>query len=280
MMNELTKPTFELEVSVEVPKDLPEIKHNLGDLKEYAIKLNNFYSKLIIQEKDIKDAEAEKAKLNNLINQVKRLRIDKVKEYKKPAEDFENTAKEIESILDEASSTIRATLDVYESKRVEKKYQEVIKPIINNVISQAFIKGYLINPDNIVENSKWYNKTFKNDDIFNEVQSQVDELIRQEDTLKQGIEVIKSNIAMSNNPNLNEAMYIERFKFNKDLTSVLADIARDNQINVSHETSKVEETNIFDATQTVYNTTVTFRGTVEQINKIKEYAKQIGMEEV
>lgn len=280
MMNELTKPTFELEVSVEVPKDLPEIKHNLGDLKEYAIKLNNFYSKLIIQEKDIKDAEAEKAKLNNLINQVKRLRIDKVKEYKKPAEDFENTAKEIESILDEASSTIKATLDVYESKRVEKKYQEVIKPIINNVISQAFIKGYLINPDNIVENSKWYNKTFKNDDIFNDVQSQVDELIRQEDTLKQGIEVIKSNIAMSNNPNLNEAMYIERFKFNKDLTSVLADIARDNQINVSCETSKVEETNIFDAAQTIYNTTVTFRGTVEQINKIKEYAKQIGMEEV
>lgn len=280
MMNELTKPTFELEVSVEVPKDLPEIKHNLGDLKEYAIKLNNFYSKLIIQEKDIKDAEAEKAKLNNLINQVKRLRIDKVKEYKKPAEDFENTAKEIESILNEASSTIKNTLDVYESKRVEKKYQEVIKPIINNVISQAFIKGYLINPDNIIENSKWYNKTFKNDDIFNEVQSQVDELIRQEDTLKQGIEVIKSNIAMSNNPNLNEAMYIERFKFNKDLTSVLADIARDNQINVSCETSKVEETNIFDAAQTIYNTTVTFRGTVEQINKIKEYAKQIGMEEV
>lgn len=281
MMNEVTKPTFEMDVEVKIPENIPKVEHNLDKLREYAVNLNNFYKSLIITEKDIKDAETEKAKLNKLIDQVKRLRIDNVKKYKEPIEDFEKTAKDVESILSEASGTIKYTLDEYDTKRIEEKREKVIKPIMNNIISQSFMKGYLINPDNIVEDKRWFNKTFKDDDIESDIQAQVDELIRQEETLNQGIEVIKSNIAMSNDSNLNEAMYIERFKFSKDLTSVLADVARDHQINVSHETSKENiNTAIFDSTQTIYESVISFRGNTEQINKIREYAKQIGMEEV
>ena len=272
----LTKPTFEMDVEVRIPDNIPEVEHNLDRLKEYALELNQFYKKFIITEKDIKDAESEKAKLNKLIDQVKRLRIDKVKEYKKPIEDFEKTAKEVESILAEASGTIKYTLDEYDAKRMEEKREKVIKPILNNIVSQAFVKGYLINPANIIENPKWYNKTFKEDDIESEIQAQVDEIIRQEDELNQGIEVIKSNIAMANNPNLNEAMYIERFKYSRDLTSVLGDISRDN--NVSHET--LNETKMFDATETTYQTTVTFRGQPDLIESMRVYAKEMGLEEV
>lgn len=280
MMNEVTKPTFEMDVEVKIPENIPKVEHNLDKLREYAINLNNFYKSLIITEKDIKDAETEKAKLNKLIDQVKRLRIDNVKKYKEPIEDFEKTAKEVESILSEASGTIKYTLDEYDTKRIEEKREKVIKPILNNIISQSFMKGYLINPDNIVEDKRWFNKTFKDADIESDIQAQVDELIRQEETLNQGIEVIKSNISMSNDSNLNEDMYIERFKFSKDLTSVLADITRDHQINVSHETSKENiSTDIF-STKAMLETVISFKGNTEQINKIREYAKQIGMEEV
>ena len=79
----LTKPTFEMDVEVKLPGNMPEVEHNLDKLKEYALELNQFYKSLIIKESDIKDAESEKAKLNKLIDQVKRLRIDKVKEYKR-----------------------------------------------------------------------------------------------------------------------------------------------------------------------------------------------------
>lgn len=272
----LTKPTFEMDVEVKLPGNMPEVEHNLDKLKEYALELNQFYKSLIIKESDIKDAESEKAKLNKLIDQVKRLRIDKVKEYKKPIEDFEKTAKEVESILAEASGTIKYTLDEYDYKRIEEKREKVIKPILNNIVSQAFVKGYLINPANIIENPKWYNKTFKEADIESEIQSQVDEFIRQEDELNKGIEVIKSNIAMSNNSNLNEAMYIERFKYSRDLTSVLGDIARDN--NVSHETSTVSgTTQVFNEVALLK---VSFMGTFEQIEKLKVYAKEMGLEEV
>ena len=147
----LTKPTFEMDVEVKLPGNMPEVEHNLDKLKEYALELNQFYKSLIIKESDIKDAESEKAKLNKLIDQVKRLRIDKVKEYKKPIEDFEKTAKEVESTLAEASGTIKYTLDEYDAKRMEEKREKVIKPILNNIVSQAFVKGYELAYLNILD---------------------------------------------------------------------------------------------------------------------------------
>lgn len=281
MMNEVTKPTFEMDVEVKIPENIPKVEHNLDKLREYAINLNNFYKSLIITEKDIKDAETEKAKLNKLIDQVKRLRIDNVKKYKEPIEDFEKTAKEVESILSEASGTIKYTLDEYDTKRIEEKREKVIKPILNNIISQSFMKGYLINPDNIVEDKRWFNKTFKDADIESDIQAQVDELIRQEETLNQGIEVIKSNIAMANNSNLNEAMYIERFKYSRDLTSVLGDIARDNSTKLvvpqSASGLSVKPCEFWEYTS---NDTITFRGTPDMIESIRVYAKEMGLEEV
>ena len=292
----LVKPTFTMEVEVKIPDNLPKVEHNLEQLKEYAIALNEFYKKIVITDKDIKDAESEKAKLNKLIEQVKRLRIDKVKEYKQPAEDFEKMAKEIENILGDASDTIKLTLDIFDNKRIEDKRNNIIKPILNNAISQAFINGYLIDINRIVENPKWYNKTFKESDIANEIDNQINEIIREENTLNQGIEVIKSHVEMANNDMLNLAMYIERFKHSRDLTSVLNDISNDNK--VSHETSKEQQEtakeqqitmdDIFGTSihpggdwvvEDVLNT-VSFRGNANQVTQLRAYAKQLGMEEL
>lgn len=274
---ELTKPTFDLDVEVKLPKDMPIVEHNLDKLETYANNLNEWYSKLIIQEKDIKEAESEKAKLNKLIDQVKRLRIDNVKEYKKPIEDFETTAKRVEAILGEASDTIKTSLDKFEDARKNEKYEKVIKPLINNAISQAFVNGFLIDNNKIEENPKWYNKTYRDEDIEKDIQDQVDYFIKDQQDLERDIDVIEKTIEMTKNPNLNTEMYVERFKFNRDLTSILNDIARDN---VHRETSIKQDTSVFDATETIYLTTIAFRGNTEQINKIRAYAKEIGMEEI
>lgn len=207
MKNELVKPTFDMELIVSLPKNMPKVEHNLDKLEEYAKNINEHYSKLIIQKEHIKDAEAEKAKINNLIKDVKRLRIDKLKEYKQPIEDFEETAKRVEFILSEASETIKASLDIFEGDRKEEKYEKVIKPLINNIISQEFVKGNFINPDDIEENPKWYNKTYKDEDIEKDIQLQVYAIV-------------------------------------------------------------------------MGNKTITFKGTTEQVNKLRAYAKELGMEEI
>lgn len=206
-MLEETKPTFDMELIVSLPKNMPKVEHNLDKLEEYAKNINEHYSKLIIQKEHIKDAEAEKAKINNLIKDVKRLRIDKLKEYKQPIEDFEETAKRVEFILLEASENIKASLDIFEGDRKEEKYEKVIKPLINNIISQEFVNGNFINPDDIEENPKWYNKTYKDEDIEKDIQLQVYAIV-------------------------------------------------------------------------MGNKTITFKGTEEQVNKLRAYAKELGMEEI
>ena len=39
----LVKPTFEMDVEVKIPSDMPMVEHNLDNLKEYALNLNTFY---------------------------------------------------------------------------------------------------------------------------------------------------------------------------------------------------------------------------------------------
>ena len=93
---------------------------------------------------------------------------------------------------------------------------------------------------------------------------------------------------MANNPNLNEAMYIERFKHSRDLTSVLNDIARDNKVQIKpneHDVILTSDGQIFgtfvgDGMDIITNNTITFRGTPELIESIRIYAKELGLEEV
>ena len=209
MKNELVKPTFEMSIEVNIPKDMPVVEHNLDKLETYAEKVNEFYNNLIIQKEDIKEAENVKAKLNNLVKEVKRLRIDSVKEYKKPIDDFETTAKRVEALLTEASETIKGKLEIHDSERQDDKLTKIIEPIINRIVSEAFVKGYFIDPNKIEHNPKWLNKTYKEEDIEKDIQSQIDKLI------------------------------IESFK-----------------------------------------KTVSFVGTEEQVEKLRKYAKEIGMEEM
>lgn len=272
----LVRPTFDMEVEVKIPKDMPKVEHNLDKLESYAEQLKEFYGSLIIEEKDVKDAEAEVTKLNKLIDKVKRLRIDSINDYKKPIDDFESTAKKIEALLNNTKDSIKSVLDVYDAKRIDKKYNEVIKPILDSLVSDAFCKGFLIDTNRIEQSKRWYNKTIKDEDIENDIQSQINEMIIEQQKEKEGIEIINKTISMTNNDKLNTDMYIERFKYTKDLTSVLNDIEREN--NVSHETSKEQPKD--DIWNTQDKMIVSFSGNAEQIEKLKAYAKELGMEEI
>lgn len=273
-MNELTKPTFDLDVYVNIP-EVEKVEHNLDKLEIYANEINNFYNNLVIKESDIKFAEAEKTKINGLIKQVDRLRIDKVKEYKQPIDDFETTAKNTVSILKDAVNNITNKLNFYTEQANNEKFKKVIEPMINAALSQAFNKGVFIKPENIVQDKRWFNKTIKESEVEKDIQDQVDSIITDELRKREDIEIIKNTIKVSGK-NINEEKYIERYKYTRELSSILTDInaelnkAKEVQMNID----------IFNTTQTIYETTISFRGNVEQINQIREYAKQIGMKEV
>lgn len=291
---EIVRPTFDNEIIVKIPKNIPKIEHNLGGLKDFAIKLKDFYSHLVFTDDSISEAQEEKTRLNKLINEVKRQRIDNITEYKKPIEDFEKTAKEIETLLNDAKSCVQVFIDNAENTRKTEKREKVILPIINECINNAFIKdNVLIDINKIEEDKRWYNKTISNNEIKANVEMQINDLVRQQNEFNQGIEVIKSTLEAYNNMNAYDK-YVERFKYTKDLTSILSDIKEESKVvsgTVNNVTlaAELNDLSMFDNVkeeQTINNVSTdaiiikTFRGTEQQMNMLCQYALQLGMEVV
>ena len=284
---EIKRPSFDEEITIEIPKDMPEIKHNLGELKDFALQLKDFYSKLVFSDNNVNEASKEKTKLNKLVNEVKRLRIDNIKKYKEPIESFESTAKEIEKLLNEAKDSVQVFIDKAEKQRRDEKLEKVITPIINVAINNAFVKGHLIEADKILIDDRWFNKTFKDKDIEEDVNNQVDLIISVEEEYQKGLGIIKSTIEMASQMSINRDYdkYVERFKFTRDLTSVLDDIKNENERreNSTEQTTIIDNKTMFDLqndTNKGIIITKTFRGTEQQMNLLGQYAMKLGMEVV
>ena len=290
---EVKRPTFNKEIKVEIPKDMPEIRHNLKPLKDFAVKLKKFYSYLVFSDDNISEAKEEKTKINKLIETVKRERIDSVNEYKKPIEDFENTAKEIETLLKEAKDSVQVFIDKAEDDRKTRKKEEVITPIINNCINNAFINDdILISSDQIIEDKRWYNKTTSDKEIKSDVESQIADLVKAEKDYQEGLEVIKINLDVSE---MSDDKYAERFKYTRDLTGVLQDIKAERErkdfnkeevINTldtlkmfKADINDVKADNI-DLQNEIVEFTLKIKGTIDQFTNLRKYAKEIGMEEI
>lgn len=284
---EIKRPSFDEEITIEIPKDMPEIKHNLGELKDFALQLKDFYSKLVFSDDNINEASKEKTKLNKLVNEIKRLRIDNVKKYKEPIESFESTAKEIEKLLNEAKDSVQVFIDKAEEQRRQEKLEKVITPIINVAVNNAFVKGHLIDTNKILIDDRWFNKTFKDKDIEEDVNNQVDLIISVEEEYQKGLGIIKSTIEMASQMSINRDYdkYVERFKFTRDLTSVLDDIKNENERrkNSTEQTTIIDNKTMFDLQNDSNNDiiiTKTFRGTEQQMNLLGQYAMKLGMEVV
>ena len=292
---EIVRPTFDNEIIVKIPKNIPKIEHNLEGLKDFAIKLKDFYSRLVFTDDSISEAQEEKTRLNKLINEVKRQRIDNITEYKKPIEDFEKTAKEIETLLNDAKSCVQVFIDNAENTRKTEKREKVILPIINECINNAFIKdNVLIDINKIEEDKRWYNKTISNNEIKANVEMQINDLVKQEKDYQEGLEVIKINLDVSEmSDDYNK--YAERFKYTRDLTGILQDIKAERErkdFNKEEVINTLDTLKMFDADindikadnidlqNEVVEFTLKIKGTIDQFTNLRKYAKEIGMEVV
>lgn len=267
-MNELVKPSFDLDVIVNIP-EIPEVTHNLDKLQEYANKMNEFYNNLVIEEKDIKFAEDEKSKINTLIKNVDRLRIDKVKEYKLPIDSFETTAKQTVSLLKDTVQNISDKLDFYVQQSNNEKLIKIINPIINAEVSRAFNQGVFIKPEAIIQDKRWFNKTIKDSEIEEDITNQVESIIQDDVTKRKDIDIIKTTVEMSGKI-INVDKYIERYKYTRDLTNVLSDIKNELSSSTVINENKVDFTMF----------TITLKGSKEQVESIRNQAKFLGMEEI
>lgn len=276
-MNKITKPTIDLTLDVRIPKMEP-IKHNLANVKEAIIRLNEHYNSLVFTEDQVSDAEKELTKIRSLLKTIEDNRKDTVKEFKKPIDDFEGTSKDIEKLLKNAIDTIKSKIEGFKEEIKQEKLQE-----INNYIKQVYDSFMIENPqyiedikeDDIVLNEKWFNKTYKVSDLKEEIAQQFIDKRDQIINYNKDINTIKDFVEMNPNKNLNLEKYITEYKYTLDLSNVLEHIKKDS-IEVKIEPVK-EESPIDPFAQFDTNKTIKITGTTEQIEALKVYAYTLGI---
>lgn len=115
------KPTFNTEIEAKIDS-LGKITSNVKEVREYAIKLKEFYSNLVFTEETISVAKEEKARLNKFKNSVSDYRKEIKKEFNRPLDEFENISKEAEELLKETYEKINKQVKKYEeAKKIEKE---------------------------------------------------------------------------------------------------------------------------------------------------------------
>lgn len=118
----MIKPEFAGDIKAEI-KGLAKIEDNIMEVKDYAIKLNDYYSNIVWTEDTLTDAKEEKANVNKFKDKVAEFRKNIIAEYKKPIEVFETTAKDTEKLLAETYDTINIQVKKYEEEKKEQIYQ-------------------------------------------------------------------------------------------------------------------------------------------------------------
>lgn len=247
-MNELVKPTLQVDLDVEIPKVEP-IKHNLNVIEDYALQLKNFYAALVFDDTQYKQAKDERAKVNGLIKKIADNRKDLMKQYNEPISDFEQTSKRIEKLLGESSSLIDESV-----KRFEFKQQEIKREHINELIEkerEEFIASYsqyekILKVFDIEFDNRWFNKTFKDSDIVTAIKEQFLTYIKELDVYKKDAETISNYFnALDVNHVLNKEVYIERYKYTRDVNGILESIkndldAKNKEASVKKETVQID----------------------------------------
>lgn len=117
---------LELRMDTDLQAALPaEIGFNFEELKTELAERLEHYRSLVVTEDSIKEAKADRAKLNKLRTAIDTRRKDIKAEYLKPYNAFEGKIKELTLLIDEPIKVIDSQLNGFEDRRKEAKKQQI-----------------------------------------------------------------------------------------------------------------------------------------------------------
>lgn len=273
--NEITReePHLSFEPVIELP-EIPEVTHNLDVVKQYAQDLKDFWQPVIFTSEQVDKAKEVKASINKLVKKVGDLRKETVKEYKKPIDDFERTAKETEAILKEASEVLNNKINVFVEQEQEEKRKDIIN-LINKIISDTEAN---VTIEEITFDPRWLNKTYKRSQLQEDIVAQIKDILNTKETKR----LLKDNLRLKLeqlDPGhlLTHEVYLTKLDYVGNVDMVFASALEDfkNYTKIA-EPEPVNINDIFKPT--TYK--VTFEGSFEEIQRLKEFAKANNIKEV
>ena len=166
----MEKPILKNEIKAEI-NGASTVTNNMNEVKEYALQMKEYYSNLVFNDDQVKEAKDERASINKIVKKVADYRKDIVSEFNKPLEDFVNTAKETEGILKEASNCIDIQVKKYEEEEKLKKKEEC-EELFNNLIGD--LKD-LVSFEKVFD-SRWLNKTIKMSEVEQDIKNIIEKV--------------------------------------------------------------------------------------------------------
>lgn len=141
---------------------IPQAIENLEQLKAEIAPKMEFYSSLTVTGDGIKEAKADRAKLNKLKKAIDDKRIAVKKQCLAPYEALEKECKELEAIIIAPIMAIDSQIKAFEETEKNKKYAE-LSDYFDSVNSLDFLKI-----DDVL-NPKWSNKTLSEETLKDEI---------------------------------------------------------------------------------------------------------------
>ena len=166
----MDKPILKNELEVKI-EGVQKITDNMSEVKEYALKTKKYYETLVFNDEQIKEAKEERADINKKAKKVADYRKEIVSEFNKPLDEFVNTAKEVESLLKEASNSIDVQVKKYEEEEKLKKKSEC-EELFNQLIVDL---SELITFEKVFDN-KWLNKTTKISEVEQDIKNVIEKV--------------------------------------------------------------------------------------------------------
>lgn len=175
----MDKPILKNEIKAEI-NGTASVTNNMAEVKEYALAMKEYYSKLVFGDDQIKEAKEERAIINKMVKKVADYRKSVVASFNRPLEEFVNEAKQAENILKETSTFVDSQVKKYEEEEKEKK-KEGCQKIYEEMIGDL---KELVSFENLF-NDKWLNKTTKYDEVKSDIQNVIEKV-------NSGLEAIKT----------------------------------------------------------------------------------------
>lgn len=132
-----------------------KIDFNFAEQKAWLVERLDYYNGLVVTEDSIKDAKADRAKLNKLKEAMDTRRKEIKREWLKPYAEFEAKVKELTALVDKPIGAIDGQLKAFEDQRKEEKMQLIIDTY-NSLVSDT-IKDII--PLERIADKRWLNAT-------------------------------------------------------------------------------------------------------------------------
>ena len=267
-----------MELKIYENHEQKEIKWNNEELKaEIAEKVKD-YKNLVYTDNQIKDAKADRAKLNKLVKALEDKRKEVKKECLLPYEKFEKQIKEVVEIINEPIALIDGQVKEYEEQKKKEKQEQIEK-----MFEEKNIFDWL--KFEKIFDTKWLNATTSIQKIESEIDEKVAKIDVEIATLQslkefafEAIETYKNCLdlsrAIAEGQRLAE---IQRRKEEEQAKQEQAEIEKGLPFN-EPEVVQIENQQEQEKTPVIYTVSFKAKMTIEQSRVLKEFCKNNGIE--